>query len=262
MGQMEFMTYFINNFGGFLAVFLRLTGVFMVAPVFSSAIIPKTIKGMLILLIALLTFPVLASRGLLPQPATLADLAVIGAGELFVGYVIGFMVLVVITIFQISGQFYSIQMGFGIINVFDPLAETSVPIISQLKTLLMTIVFLLMRGHQLVLKAVFESYEKIPVIYDINLRPLVITMTTQFDKMFYMGFLIGLPLIGIVFLMTMSLGLVSKLAPQMNVMILGFGLKVMIGLFTFTALLPAFIAIARNIFDEIFWELNILLEAM
>lgn len=259
---MEFMTYLMNNFGAFLAVFLRLTGVFVVAPVFSSDIIPRTIKGMVILLIALLVFPVLVSRGLLPRPTTLTDLAVIGAGELFIGYVIGFMVLVIITIFQISGQFYSIQMGFGIINVFDPLAETSVPIISQLKTLLMTIVFLIVRGHHLVLEAVFKSYEQIPVVYDINMRPLIITMTRQFDKMFFMGFLIGLPLIGTVFLMTMSLGLVSKLAPQMNVMILGFGLKVMVGLITFTALVPAFIAAGRHFFNEIFWELNILMEAM
>ncbi len=259
---MEAVQYLFRHFGEFLALLMRLSGIFVMAPVLSSEVVPFKVKGIFVLLLTLVSFPVLVARGLLPSPTNFVELMVVGAGEFFVGFVIGFFVLLVITIFQVSGQFYSIQMGFGIINVFDPLAETSVPIISQLKTLLMTIVFVVLRGHQFVLKAVFESYRYIPAVYSIHLGPVKSTMVGKFDEVFQYGFLIGLPLIGMVFLMTVSLGLLSKLVPQMNVMILGFGLKVLIGEFTFVMLLPAFIFAARHFFDETFRQLAELLFAM
>lgn len=259
---MDAVRFLFNHFGEFMILIMRLSGVFLMAPVFSAEVIPFKVQGILIMFLALLSFPVLVSKGLLPSPDSVIDLVVMGAGEFFVGFVIGFFVLLVITIFQVSGQFYSIQMGFGIINVYDPLAETSVPIISQLKTLLMTIVFLALRGHQFVLKAVFESYRYIPAAYSLHIAPVKDTMVGKFDQVFHYGFLIGLPLIGMVFLMTVSLGLLSKLVPQMNVMILGFGLKVLIGEFTFVMLLPAFIYAARHFFDTAFRDLATLLMAM
>ncbi len=259
---MDPVVFLMENFEGFMALLLRLTGLFILAPVFSNEVIPNRIKGMFIVLVAALTFPVLAAGGVLPSTNTFAGLAVVGVGEMFIGFTIGFMTLVVLTIFRISGQFYSIQMGFGIINVFDPMAETSVPIISQLKALLMSVVFLVIGGHRFLLEAIFKSYEFVPSIYSLDPRPIIAIIAPQFDKMFEIGFVIAIPLIGIVFLMTMSLGLLSKLAPQMNVMILGFGLKVMVGLITFISLLPAFMFAARQLFDEIFHDVYLLMEAM
>lgn len=259
MGTVELL---LGSTNKFLVVLLRVTGIFLTTPVFSSQTIPRKVKGAIILVVSLVAFPPLAAGGKLPTVRNFTGLIVVGSGELLIGLVIGFMVLIVITVFQVSGQFYSIQMGFGIINVFDPLAETSVPIISQFKSLLMTIVFLMLNGHHFVLKAVFESYDLLPTIYQADMEVLAWTMVKQFDQMFHMGFLIGVPLIGIVFLMTMTLGLLSKLSPQMNVMMLGFGLKVLIGIFTFVALVPVFMDVATVLFDRIFNDLYVLLEAM
>ena len=259
---MDPVVFLLENFEGFMALLLRLTGLFILGPVFSNEVIPNRIKGMFVLLVAALSFPTLAASGVLPATSSFAGLTVLGAGEIFIGFTIGFMMLIVLTIFRISGQFYSIQMGFGIINVFDPMAESSVPIISQLKALLMSVVFLIIGGHRFLLEAVFKSYEFVPSIYSLDPRPIARVVATQFDKMFEVGFVIAIPLIGIVFLMTMSLGLLSKLAPQMNVMILGFGLKVMVGLLTFISLLPAFMFAAQQLFDEIFHDVYVLMEAM
>lgn len=252
----------MDSYGQFLMVMLRVTGIFILAPVFSSNIIPFRLKGALVLLISLVSFPILAGKNLLANPQNFVHLVTMGAGELFIGFTIGFMVLIVITIFQVSGQFYSIQMGFGIINVFDPLAESSVPIISQLKTLLMTLLFLVLDGHHMLLEAVFRSYEYLPTAHYIKIEPLMWEMASQFDRIFYLGFLIGTPLIGIVFLMTTTLGILSKLAPQMNVMVMGFGLKVMVGIFTFVTLLPSFMKVATSLYKDIFRELYLIMQVM
>ncbi len=259
---MEAVQYLFNHFGEFLALVMRLSGIFVIAPVFSSDAIPRQVKGIIIMLLALISFPILISRGFLPSPSSFPELIFIGTGEFFVGFVIGFIGLMIITLFQVSGQFYSIQMGFGIINVFDPLSDASVPIISQLKTLLMSAVFIGLRGHHFLLRAVVESYRFVPAVDVITIQPVKQAMVTLFDRMFNYGFLIGLPLIGIVFLMTMSLGLLARLVPQMNVMVMGFGLKVLVGELTFVLLLPIFMHIAVDLFSDIFRHVDPVLRAM
>lgn len=259
---MSAIQFLMGSFSQFLMVLLRLAGIFFVAPVFSNQIIPSQVKAVLVLMLALIAFPPLVAQGMVPDPASAAQIVYMGVGEAFIGFIIGFLVLMVITIFQISGQFYSIQMGFGIINVFDPLAESSVPIISQLKTLLMTILFLLLDGHHLMLRAVFKSYEYLPNGLALETDTLLWEVVRQFDQMFKVAFLIGVPLIGVVFLMSTTLGLLTKIAPQMNVMIIGFGLKVMVGLLTFVFLLPDFISVAVDLFRSHFRDIYELFKVM
>ncbi|MFB6344714.1 MAG: flagellar biosynthetic protein FliR [bacterium] len=259
---MSALQFLMGSFSQFLMVVLRLAGIFIVTPVFSNRVIPGPVKGILVLMVALIAYPPLAAKGLVPDPGTVSEIIFFGVGEMFIGFLIGVLVLIVITIFQVSGQFYSIQMGFGIINVFDPLAESSVPIISQLKTLLMTILFLLLDGHHLVFRAVFRSYKYLPTGMELEPSTMLWEIVTQFDEMFQIAFLIGVPLIGVVFLMSTTLGILTKIAPQMNVMIIGFGLKVMVGLSTFIFLLPEFIQVGVDLFRQHFRTLFDLFKTM
>lgn len=259
---MRALEFLMGSYSQFLMVLLRLSGIFILTPVFSNNIVPMQIKAMLVLMLSIIAFPPLLAQGLVPEPANPSEILFMGTGEVFIGFMIGFMVLIVITIFQVSGQFYSIQMGFGIINVFDPLAESSVPIISQLKTLLMSVLFLMLDGHHLVLRAVFKSYEYLPTAMAINTDTVMWEVVNQFDEMFHVAFLIGIPLIGVVFLMSTTLGVLTKLAPQMNVMIIGFGLKVMVGILTFVFLLPDFMGVAVDLFRDHFRDLYELFKIM
>jgi flagellar biosynthetic protein FliR len=254
--------FLLDSFSQFLMVLLRMSGIVIITPVFSNPVIPSKVKATIIIMLSLISFPALVGQGLVPEPSNGAEIIMMGAGEVFIGFIIGFMVLLVITLFQVSGQFYSIQMGFGIINVFDPLAEASVPIISQLKTLLMTVLFLLIDGHHFVLRAVLKSYEYLPTALELDTDVLLWEVVHKFDELFKIAFLIGLPLIGVVFLMSTTLGLLTKIAPQMNVMILGFGLKVMVGLATFLFLFPEFVRVGGNLFFQNFQDLMRIIRVM
>lgn len=259
---MSAVQFLMESFSQFLLVLLRMTGLVIVTPVFSNQVIPSKVKAIIILMLSLISFPPLVAQELVPEPSDQIEMLMMGAGEVFIGFIIGFMVLLVITLFQVSGQFYSIQMGFGIINVFDPLAEASVPIISQLKTLLMTVLFLLIDGHHFVLRAVLKSYEYLPSARLLETDVILWEVVHKFDELFEIAFLIGLPLIGVVFLISTTLGLLTKLAPQMNVMIMGFGLKVLVGITTFLFLLPDFVRVARTLFRQNFRDLMTMIRVM
>ena len=259
---MEAVYFLMGYFSEFLMVLLRLSGIMFTAPIFSNDAIPVRIRGIIALLLALVAFAPLAEQGLVSAPETPIELFVLGSGEVVIGGTIGFIVRLVFTIFRVSGQFYSIQMGFGIINVFDPLAQSSVPIISQLKSVIMSIVFLIIGGHHYLLEAIFRSYEWVPGIHVFSIKVVSLEFIDQFTRIFYLGFLIGIPLIGIVFLMTVSLGILSKLAPQMNVMVIGFAVKVLVGLTTFLFLAPSFMEVAQELFDQTFRTLYEMFQLM
>lgn len=259
---MTAIQFLMNSYSQFLMVLLRMSGIFIITPIFSNAVIPTKVKAMLVLMLSLISFPPLMARDLLPKPENPSEILMIGTGEVFIGFFIGFMVLLVITLFQISGQFYSIQMGFGIINVFDPLAEASVPIISQLKTLLMSVLFLVIDGHHFVMRAVLKSYRFLPTAASVNVETLAYEIVSKMDEIFHIAFLIGVPLIGVVFLISTTLGILTKIAPQLNVMILGFGLKVLVGISTFLFLLPDFVRMSVDFFEENFQGLMILMKTM
>ncbi len=259
---MTAVQFLLDSFSQFMMVLLRMSGIVIITPVFSNNVIPSRVKGIIILMLTLISFPPLVGQGLVPEPSGGAEIIMMGAGEVFIGFIIGFMVLLVITLFQVSGQFYSIQMGFGIINVFDPLAEASVPIISQLKTLLMTVLFLLIDGHHFVLRAVLKSYEYLPTALELDSEILLWEIMNQFDELFKIAFLIGLPLIGVVFLSSTTLGILTKIAPQMNVMILGFGIKVMVGILTFLFLFSEFVRVGESLFFQSFRDLMQLIRVM
>lgn len=252
MPAIEFL---MGSFSEFIVVLMRLSGIMFTAPIFSNDNIPIKLRGMIVLVVSLVAFPPLAEKGIIVAPETFVELMTIGGGEVVIGATIGFIVRLVFTIFRVSGQFYSIQMGFGIINVFDPLAQTSVPIISQLKSVIISVLFIIVNGHHYVLQAIFRSYEWIPTIYQFDLSIASHEFLVHFRRVFSIGFMIGTPLIGVVFLMTVSLGILSKLAPQMNVMVIGFAVKVLVGLLVFVFLAGPFITVAQTLFNHIFQSL-------
>ena len=79
--------------------------------------------------------------------------------EVFVGLFVGFLVSVIVSAFQLAGEYFSVQIGFGINEVLDPLAQVSVPLIGQLKNLIGLLIFLVIGGHHFLIKAIYRSYE-------------------------------------------------------------------------------------------------------
>jgi len=247
------MEFFVKQFQVFLLVMVRLTAMITVAPFFSSGIIPMRVKGVLTFLITIVIFPVISAKiGKIPTDMGAYSLMILS--EVAIGLFIGFMVSVIFVSFQLAGQYFAVQIGFGISEVLDPVAQVSVPLIGQLKNLIGLLVFLAMEGHHFLLNAIYKSYALAPVIIvkESVIHKLLDYMLYSFSGMFLVALKIAFPIIGTVFLVSISMGVLAKAAPQMNILMLGFPFKIMVAFGVFFMTAPLVVRIMQVALERTF----------
>jgi len=196
----------------------------------------------------------------IPQDAVSYGLLLVN--ETMVGMVIGFVVSAIFAAYQLAGQFLSVPMGFGIVEVLDPLAEIQVPIVSQLLVVVAFSIFLGVNGHHLLVGAVLESFKIIPVVNVVDLGRATGVLGLLFGRSFSIALKISMPIMGIIFLTDLALGLLAKAAPQANVFFIGFPLKIILGLVSFVVVMPMLAFASTAVFDELFRLVGIMLRAM
>jgi flagellar biosynthetic protein FliR len=235
----------------YLQIFVRVAGIFVLTPVFSISEMPMTAKGFLAGGLSLVIYPIVAGH-LAPAAGLDLPLLLVLVDHALIGVLIGFFILVYYTAFLMAGEFYSLKMGFGIINVIDPMSQTSIPILGQFKSLFALIIFISTNAHHLVIEALVYSFRVVPVMALEAGRPLTGALLTAMNEMFVISFQLAAPIIGTVMVIEVVMGIMSKVAPQMNVMVVGFQIKIVIGLVVLMAFMPQALRISERIFDRSF----------
>lgn len=251
----------VTQFQRFFLVFARISGIFVISPFFGSLSIPIRVKAGLALFISLLIFPVV-NQYIPSVPEELNKYFFLTVSEVIIGIIIGFLCTLVMSAFQISGEFYSVQMGFGFVNTVDPLSQVEQPIIGQLIGFFALIIFLIIGGHHLMLIAIFNSYEAVPVFSLTAANLISAKIVEVFCGMFMIAMKIAMPIMGVLFLVTLALGLLARVAPMMNIMVLGWGITIIMGIITLMFVLPMLYEVAVNVFTHIFSDIDELLNAM
>ncbi|MDR0486843.1 MAG: flagellar biosynthetic protein FliR, partial [Treponema sp.] len=138
------------------------------------------------------------------------------AGEAVIGIIIGFYMMIIFASFSTAGQFFSLQMGFGASETFDPLSQIENPLMGQYLNLVSMLVFLVVGGfRQLFLGGFWRSVQSINIISLIEGRETVVGMPTSgLSRLFMDAMIISLPILGTLFLTSLATGLISKAAPQ------------------------------------------------
>ena len=143
----------------FLLIFFRIIAMVELAPLLSSSSIPQLAKIGFALFTAAAVFPdVLASN--YPIPEGVVDYALLVLGEVAIGLLLGFILNLIFSAFQLAGQFFSLQMGFGASEVFDPLSQVEVPLMGEFFNLIAMLVFISLSGPtKFLLVGVMESFQ-------------------------------------------------------------------------------------------------------
>jgi flagellar biosynthetic protein FliR len=173
-------------------------------------------------------------------PGGMGEYSVIILSEALIGILIAFLVNIIFAGFQMAGEYFSVQMGFGYTEVLDPVSQTSLPVISQLKNLMGVMVFLVTGAHRVMIETLALSFEKIKILEftsEIN-KGILKVFESALGAMFLVAFKISLPVLGILILVTIAEALMGKAAPQMNVLQLSFPAKIVIGLAILIIVLP------------------------
>jgi flagellar biosynthetic protein FliR len=212
----------------FLLIAVRALAIIEVAPLLSSDTIPQAAKLALAGFAAFAAFP--------SAPAGMgADLQLFGLsfiflviGEAIIGIIIGFFLTIIFSAFSTAGQFFSLQMGFGASETFDPLSQVENPLMGQYLNLVAMLVFLSIGGfQQLFLGGFSRSLQALSVASLVQGREAVISMLLSgLSRLFLDAIIMSMPILGTLFLTSLSTGLISKAAPQINILTEGFPIAI------------------------------------
>jgi flagellar biosynthetic protein FliR len=253
----------VNNFQLFLLVLFRTVALFEVAPLFSSSGIPQSVKIGFSFFTSAVVFPmVLASK--YPIPASPVEYFLLVIGEVMLGLILGFMLQMVFSAFQTAGHFFSLQMGFGASEVFDPLAQIEVPLMGELLNLIALLVFIVMSGAgKFLLLGVARSFEAIRAV-DLALHKdaLMQVLIQGLSGMFLTALTISFPILGTLTLVSITMGLLAKASPQIDVLTMGFPLSIGVAFILMYSGLPFLMTAMERIIDTGFGALGTVISGM
>ena len=241
----------------FLLIFCRVTAFFVVTPIFSHKNVPPTFKIGLAFFISVFVFSMYADN-----QAMVLDLQYIMLiiREVLIGLMMGFIVYLFFALMHTAGGIIDMQIGFAMANIIDPVSGTSVPLLGNFKYLLMLVVFLMMNGHHYLLTGLMDSYQWIPIENNWFAKmadgSIAEFMTNAVVLSIIIGIQIAIPIMVAMFLTDVGLGFLAKTAPQFNVFVIGFPVKIMLGLLLVMLMLPGMSLIFEKIFSIMFNNLE------
>jgi flagellar biosynthetic protein FliR len=258
----------LDDLGVGLLVLARVLAMIQVAPLLSSAAIPQAGKIGLAMFIAMVALPGVVAAGY-PLPASGLQYGLLLIGEALLGALLGLLVLLAFTALRLAGQFISLPIGFGVAELLDPVSGRQSPMLGQLFSLLALLVFLSVGGlHRLLLVGVAGSFRTLratDLVISLEhgaLRDagvLLQSVAGSLTRLFSTALSIALPIFGALLLVSVSLALLARAAPQMNLLLLGLPISLGAGLVILLLALPLLLDAAAAVVDSGFVELRRLL---
>lgn len=246
----------------FFLVAVRVFAMIMTTPLLSIQSVPRVAKIALAGCVAFLVYPQAFSEGWQVEAFSL-NFALLVVGEGLLGIITGFFVSMIFSTFSSAGQFFSYQMGFGASEVYDVLAQIENPLMGQYLNLIAMLVFLQIRGFQsLFLGGVLRSVQSINCVALVAHQEVFLAFFLKgLSTLFMNAMIIALPVMGTLFLIHVAMGLLSKAAPQMNLLSEGFPITILVTFFLLAVALPLMINLFTQILEQGFQAFETLLAA-
>ena len=254
-----------GDLGVGLLVLARVMAMMQVAPLFSSAVIPGPARIGLALFIAMIALPGVLAGGY-PVPASGMQFALLLIGEALVGVLLGFLVFLGFAALQTAGQFISLPVGFGIVELLDPVTEGRTPLLGGLFHVLALLAFLSVGGlHRLMLDGVAGSFHALRaadlvVSFEAGTGAgaglLLQTVAGSLTRLFGTAMTIALPIFAALLLVSLALAMLARVAPHMNLLMLGLPLSLGAGLVILLVALPLLLSAASGALDDGFATLR------
>jgi flagellar biosynthetic protein FliR len=212
----------------FVLVLFRVAGFMLFAPLFGSARIPKRVRTLIAVVLALgLTSSVKQPPNL---PQDYLSLAMAIGGEICFGLAMGMILSFVFIAAQWAGEIIGQQLGFNIAETFDPQFGASSSMIGDMYYMMTLVIFLIIGGHRQMIRGVRDSFDTLPlmsVAIDRSVFDLVVRML---ETATMLALRLAAPILVTMLIVDMTLGFLGKTMPQMNVMTMGLSIKALVGL--------------------------------
>lgn len=227
-------------------IFIRCGSILFFLPIFGDEQVPARIRIFLSIGCAFLLYPVVPSSKILSSVTSLElmTMSLVLLKEIFVGFTIGFVARMLVDLVIMSSSMVGYQMGFGMANVLLPGSTDQTTAFTVLNKFLFLLIFLSLNLHHILLAALAESFNVVPIDVIAPNSGLGIELIHTTSDLFLICMQLAAPvLIGLLFTMA-ALGLMARVVPQLNVFTLSFPFSFFIGLMIYIstmALMPTWI---------------------
>jgi flagellar biosynthetic protein FliR len=220
-----------------LVMMVRPGAAFIVAPIFSARTLPLQIRLILSLAIGMAASGRVA---IVLPPEGLGSLAgiVLICGEVLAGAMIGFAVQIGYAGALVAGEVIAGAMGLGFASMVDPAGGGSTPILSSLLSIIALLLFLGADGHLQLIRIIVESYGTLPPGSGMPSDDAIQRLAQFGGQAFSAGLLIALPVLTAVIFVQITMGVLARTAPQMNLFAVGFPVAIFTGLVLMAMAMP------------------------
>ena len=242
------MSFTIKNLEYALLIFIRVTAIVSVTPLFGNNAVPVRVKAAIsfflsIIMINTVDYTAVSYVGTIGYSVLVMKEAITG---LVIGIGSGFCLYIL----NYSGHFIDMELGLSMAMEFDPTSNLQSTITANFLSHLFIIMFLMSDMHYFIIDALNESYKAIPIggaHIDAGLYHIIVKYIVDY---FVIALRIALPIFACVFVINIILGILAKVAPQMNMFVIGMQLKIFVGLFILYMIMGMLPGIVDFIFEE------------
>lgn len=227
----------LNGYG----IFLRAGAFLFLLPIFNSPV-PVSVRVASSLMFAVLMVPVVEPVVFEGQINGILDLLLVALQEILVGALMGFSVQLVFHLCHFAGQLISMEIGLMQSNLFNPLTKQQDTVLSTGMTMLVVVLIFAMNVHHLLIFSFVRSLEVMPIAAPLQRTVASENLVMEVGKIFILGVQMAAPLIAVNYIVTLSFAVLGRAVPNMNVLLLSFGLRIAMG---FTVLIMVFLVIAQ-----------------
>ncbi|MBU1026426.1 MAG: flagellar biosynthetic protein FliR [Candidatus Margulisbacteria bacterium] len=246
----------------FLLIVGRIAGIFIQAPIFNSRSFPFLAKTSIAVWSAIVLWFVTPIHQPLPQTFSAFVLAMIF--EVVIGFIIGFVCNIIFIAIQSAGEIMDMQMGLSVATALDPVFGSVISVVGRLAFFFALMVFIGANGHHLILSGLHQSFTALPVgkIANISSPNLVVQMISLGSALWATAITVAIPVVLLIFISDFTFGIVSRVAPQVNVFMLGFQVKPSLGIFGLMMLLPFLLKYINHLVEFMAEQLILLASAI
>ena len=219
----------------FFLVLCRVTPLFFLAPLFSSKMIPRRVRTIVALALAIGLMPVVKHGAIDLDPLAFGLLIF---KELIIGLSFAYALAAMFAALQVAGTLLDTLIGFSFGAILDPVTGTQSSVIMQMYSLFGVAILIAIGGDAWIIKGLARTFDTVPLTSTPAIGSMVEGAQMAFSGIFVAGVMIGAPVIIALIITDAAFGVVSRVVPQMNIFAVGFPAKMIIGLTLLGASLP------------------------
>jgi flagellar biosynthesis protein FliR len=255
---MDQLPFTVDTIEMFLLMLTRVLAIVLLLPIFGSYAIPAQVRVGLALLLTVLLFVSMPSAhaAALPVHNSVAMMILCIMKELLIGLAIGFTTVFLFAAVNFAARLIDVEMGFGMVELVDPMSEEQITVMGQLWIVVFTILLLTINGHYFFLLAVRKSFELIPVFgLDFKAGPLAEHFSGMVGELFMLALKMSAPVYVALILTEMALGVVARTVPQINIFFVGLPLKILVGIAATVIVFPMLGLLFKKIFEGLIQDI-------